>query len=96
MALKTKFNQQNCSKNLFKNSGKYLHTYLQIFVGNFALSMKKVMPFILTADYTPARAGLDGDALPTVFMPPPQQLEFSFDGPSPTPEDHSASRFGEL
>ena len=60
------------------------------------LPMKKVMPFIITADYTPARAGLDGDALPAVFMPPPQQLEFSFDGPSPTPEDHSASRSGEL
>ena len=48
------------------------------------LAMKKVMPFIITADHNPAVLELDSDALRQRFLPPPRQLELDFDNPPPT------------
>ncbi|MDX1679833.1 MAG: putative DNA modification/repair radical SAM protein [Akkermansiaceae bacterium] len=60
------------------------------------LAMKKVMPFIVTADHTPALLGLDSDTLRARFLPPPQQLELHFDAPPPTRADLVASHSGQL
>ena len=60
------------------------------------LPMKKVLPFVETADHTPAKLGLDDEGLRRRFLPPPQQLELSFDAPEPTREDVQAVRSGEL
>jgi putative DNA modification/repair radical SAM protein len=58
--------------------------------------MKKVMPFILTADHTPARLGIDSEALRQRFLPPPEQMELSLATPSPTAADHASVMTGEL
>jgi predicted DNA-binding helix-hairpin-helix protein len=61
------------------------------------LPMKKVLPFIIAADHTPTRLGLDDDALRARFLPPPQQTELNFDAPpQPTPGDLDSVRSGEL
>ena len=60
------------------------------------VAMKKVMPFIVAADHTPFRLGLDADTLRQRFLPPPQQLELNLGPPEPTPEDLNAVRSGEL
>ncbi len=61
------------------------------------LSMKKILPFIITADHNPARLGLDSDTLRARFLPPPRQLELDFDQPpASTPHDLLAARSGEL
>jgi putative DNA modification/repair radical SAM protein len=60
------------------------------------LAMKKVLPFIIAADHTPMHYGLDGVGLRARFLPPPQQLEFSFDPTPTTVADVTASMFGEL
>ena len=39
------------------------------------VSLKKVEPFIITADHNPARYLLDSDLLRAKFAPKPQQLE---------------------
>jgi predicted DNA-binding helix-hairpin-helix protein len=57
--------------------------------------MKKVLPFIIAADHTPARLGLDDDALRARFLPPPRQMELDFDAPPATGEIESV-RSGEL
>jgi putative DNA modification/repair radical SAM protein len=60
------------------------------------LSLKKVLPFIITADHTPTRLGLDQDSLRARFLPPPQQMEFSFTAPEPQAADRAASLSGEF
>lgn len=42
------------------------------------VSVKKCLPFIITADHHPAGMGLDSDRLRARFAPPPEQLEFDF------------------
>ena len=59
------------------------------------MPMKKVMPFIIAADHTPVRLGLDGDDLRARFLPPPRQLDFDFGAP-PTSTDLTSVRNGEL
>jgi putative DNA modification/repair radical SAM protein len=59
--------------------------------------MKKVLPFIVAADHTPARLGLDDDALRERFLPPPRQLELQLDAPPTTGAgDLESVRSGEL
>ena len=61
------------------------------------LPMKKVLPFIIAADHTPTRFGLDDDALRARFLPPPQQTELNFDTPPPpAASDIDSVRSGEL
>lgn len=60
------------------------------------LAMKKIMPFIVTADHTPTLLGLDSESLRARFLPPPKQLELNFDAPPPTRADLVASHSGEL
>ena len=60
------------------------------------LSMKKILPFIITADHTPTLLGLDSDTLRLRFLPPPKQLELDFDAPKPAPEDFQSVRSGEI
>jgi putative DNA modification/repair radical SAM protein len=61
------------------------------------MSLKKVLPFIITADHTPHLLGLDDADLRSRFLPPPQQLEMNFDAPPvPTLGDELAVRTGEL
>jgi predicted DNA-binding helix-hairpin-helix protein len=65
-------------------------------LGLLRLSMKKILPFIIAADHTPALLGLDGDTLRLRFLPPPKQLELDFDSPKPAPEDFQSVRSGEI
>jgi hypothetical protein len=58
--------------------------------------MKKVLPFIIAADHTPARLGLDDEALRARFLPPPRQAELNFDAPSPVAGNIDSVRSGEL
>jgi putative DNA modification/repair radical SAM protein len=60
------------------------------------ISMKKVLPFIITADHRPALLELEGDALRQRFLPPPKQLELDFDNPKPTAEDMTSVISGEI
>jgi putative DNA modification/repair radical SAM protein len=61
------------------------------------LQMKKLLPFIATADHHPAKLGLDSDSLRARFLPPPEQLELSWGAPpSPSAADLSSVRSGEL
>ena len=61
------------------------------------LQMKKLMPFIITADHHPARLGLDADSLRARFLPPPEQLDLPFDAPPKSTEtDLLSVRSGEL
>lgn len=58
------------------------------------LALKKLLPFIVTADHRPAL--LDSSSLRARFLPPAQQLELNFDAPAPTRADLLASHSGEL
>ena len=58
--------------------------------------MKKVLPFIITADHTPALLGLDGEDLRARFLPPPKQMDLDFPSPTSTPADLTSVRNGEL
>ena len=58
------------------------------------LPMKKVLPFIIAADHTPAI--LENTDLRARFLPPPKQMELSFDAPTPTANDLLTARTGEL
>ena len=61
------------------------------------LQMKKLLPFIVTADHHPAKLGLDSDPLRARFLPPPEQLELNFDAPpAPAASDFLSVRSGEL
>jgi predicted DNA-binding helix-hairpin-helix protein len=60
------------------------------------LPLKKVLPFVVTADHTPARLDLDGDALRSRFLPPPTQLELDFTEARPTAADAASTISGEL
>ena len=60
------------------------------------LPMKKVLPFIIAADHTPARLELDSEALRARFLPPPKQMELTFAAPVSEPGDLLAARTGEL
>ena len=61
------------------------------------LQMKKLLPFVITADHHPAQIGLDSDSLRARFLPPPQQLELSWDqAPASSASDLAAVRSGEL
>jgi putative DNA modification/repair radical SAM protein len=61
------------------------------------LQMKKLMPFMITADHHPAKLGLDSDSLRARFLPPPKQLELNFDAPPISlPADVLSVRSGEL
>jgi putative DNA modification/repair radical SAM protein len=61
------------------------------------LQLKKLLPFILTADHHPAKLGLDSDSLRARFLPPPEQLQLALD-PTPIPSagDLRSVRSGEL
>lgn len=59
------------------------------------LSMKKVLPFIIAADHSPARLGLDDDSLRARFLPPPIQTELNFDAP-PADTETDSVRSGQL
>ncbi|MEY5024920.1 MAG: hypothetical protein RLZZ244_448 [Verrucomicrobiota bacterium] len=61
------------------------------------LQLKKLLPFILTADHHPAKLGLDSDSLRARFLPPPEQLQLALD-PTPIPPagDLRSVRSGEL
>ncbi|MEY2599340.1 MAG: hypothetical protein RLZZ142_1599 [Verrucomicrobiota bacterium] len=61
------------------------------------LQIKKLLPFILTADHHPAKLGLDSDSLRARFLPPPEQLQLALD-PTPLPSagDLRSVRSGEL
>jgi putative DNA modification/repair radical SAM protein len=61
------------------------------------LQLKKLLPFILTADHHPAKLGLDSDSLRARFLPPPEQLQLALD-PTPLPSagDLRSVRSGEL
>ncbi len=58
--------------------------------------MKKVLPFIIAADHSPARLGLDDDALRARFLPPPKQAELNFDAQPPLAGVLDSVRSGEL
>lgn len=60
------------------------------------LAMKKIMPFIETADHNPTLLGLDDDSLRARFLPPPKQMELDFVSPPPTRVDRIASTTGEI
>ena len=60
------------------------------------LAMKKIMPFIVTADHTPTLLGLDSTSLRARFLPPPKQLELNFENPTPSRGDLLASTTGEI
>jgi putative DNA modification/repair radical SAM protein len=61
------------------------------------VQIKKLLPFIITADHHPARLGLDEDSLRARFLPPPEQLELTLHTPpSPSLQDLTAVRSGEL
>jgi putative DNA modification/repair radical SAM protein len=60
------------------------------------VSMKKVLPFIITADHRPALLELDGDSLRQRFLPPPKQMELDFDNPKPTTDDMTSVISGEI
>jgi predicted DNA-binding helix-hairpin-helix protein len=57
--------------------------------------MKKVLPFIIAADHSPARLGLDDATLRARFLPPPRQMELDFAAP-PVAGDIDSVRSGEL
>ena len=59
------------------------------------ISMKKVLPFIIAADHTPARLGLDADRLRERFLPPPVQTELDFNAP-PALDEADSVRTGEI
>ena len=60
------------------------------------VAMKKVLPFIITADHRPVLLELDGDSLRQRFLPPPKQMELDFDNPKPTVADVRSVLSGEL
>ena len=61
------------------------------------LHLKKLLPFIITADHQPSKMGLDSDSLRARFLPPPEQLELNLDGPpTPAASDFLSVRSGEL
>ncbi len=60
------------------------------------MPMKKVLPFIIAADHTPTKLGLDSSSLRARFLPPPRQMELDFAAPASTAEDLLASRSGEF
>jgi putative DNA modification/repair radical SAM protein len=60
------------------------------------LAMKKIMPFIITADHTPTLLDLDGDSLRQRFLPPPTQMELDFDQPQPSQADVQSTLSGEI
>ena len=61
------------------------------------VSLKKVMPFIMTADHRPRVAVLENDHLRLQFLPGPQQLEFNFNQQaSATAADALMARSGQL
>jgi len=41
------------------------------------ISLKKCLPFVITANHHPAKLGLDGDQLRARLMPPPKQMELN-------------------
>ena len=48
------------------------------------VSLKKVLPFIVTGDHNPHRLGLDSEALRRRFLPPARQLELVFPAANPS------------
>lgn len=60
------------------------------------LPLRKLMPFIITADHRPHVLELDADSLRARFLPPPQQLELNLDPPAPSSSDLLASQSGEF
>lgn len=60
------------------------------------VAMKKVLPFIITADHRPRLLDLDGDRLRQRFLPPPRQLELDFDNPRPNRLDVTSALTGEI
>lgn len=61
------------------------------------LQMKKLLPFIITADHHPAKLGLDHETLRARFLPPPEQMELDFNAPPPpAASDFLSVRSGEI
>lgn len=60
------------------------------------ISLKKVLPFIITADHVPKVALLENDQLRQHFLPPPKQMELNFDAPPATRADAAMALTGEL
>lgn len=60
------------------------------------LAMRKIMPFIITADHKPTLLEIDGDSLRQRFLPPPKQMELDFDNTAPTIADVRSVLSGEL
>lgn len=84
-------------RNVDRILGARRHTRLRLAdLLRLRLPMKKVLPFIIAADHTPARLGLDHEALRAHFLPPPRQAELNFDASSPVPGDIESVRSGEL
>jgi putative DNA modification/repair radical SAM protein len=58
------------------------------------LSMKKILPFVIAADHSPAVP--DSQSLRQRFLPPPRQLELDFENPAPTRADDESVLSGEI
>jgi len=73
------------------------HTRLRIAdLIRLRVQLKKALPFVITADHTPASLDLDGDSLRSRFLPPPAQLELDFGAARPTPADAASTITGEI
>lgn len=60
------------------------------------VSLKKVLPFIVTTDHRPTLLEIDGDTLRQRFLPPPKQMELDFENPKPTPADFHSVLSGDI
>ena len=73
------------------------HTRLRLHdLARMRISLKKVLPFIITPDHRPNARMLEADDLRSRFLPPPVQLELNWDSPPTTLADAIMSRSGEL
>jgi putative DNA modification/repair radical SAM protein len=60
------------------------------------VSIKKVMPFVITTDHRPTLLDVDGDSLRQRFLPPPKQMELDFENPEPTKSDFHSVLTGDI
>lgn len=60
------------------------------------ISLKKCLPFVITANHHPARLGLDSDRLRSRFLPGPQQIEFTFSDTDNETQAKSSAITGEI
>lgn len=45
------------------------------------VNLKKTLPFMITADHSPAQFEIDSEKIRALHAPPPEQLEINFDAP---------------